>query len=105
MYDTVTNLSWAVDIRKHGIVNVIEEVLSHPWPPAVEAGREVPEAKPEEDCVVSRRSHEFALMLAVPGSYMGISAFAGVLQLGFWGLPAIAELGQDVRVGTAGCMY
>ncbi|KAF9818844.1 hypothetical protein IEO21_02500 [Rhodonia placenta] len=51
VYDTVTNLSWAVDIRKHGIVNVIEEVLSHPWPPAVEAGREVPEAKPEEDCV------------------------------------------------------
>ncbi|PCH42089.1 alpha/beta-hydrolase [Wolfiporia cocos MD-104 SS10] len=51
VYDTVSNLSWAVDIRTHGIVNVIEKVLSQPWPPSVGVGREVPEAKPEEDCV------------------------------------------------------
>ena len=25
MYDTVSNLSWSVDIRTHGIVNVIEK--------------------------------------------------------------------------------
>ncbi|KAJ7471489.1 alpha/beta-hydrolase [Mycena galericulata] len=51
VYDTVSNLSWNVDVRTHGIVNVIEKVLSDPWPPAVEAGREVPEALYEEDCV------------------------------------------------------
>ncbi|KAG6832783.1 hypothetical protein H0H92_009401 [Tricholoma furcatifolium] len=50
-YDTVTNLSWAVDIRTHGIVNVIEKVLSEPWPPSVEKGREVPEPHAEDDCV------------------------------------------------------
>jgi lipase ATG15 len=53
VYDTVSNLSWSVDVRLHGIVNVIEKVLSEPWPPAVEAGREVPLAQEEEDCVVS----------------------------------------------------
>ncbi|KAI0359725.1 alpha/beta-hydrolase [Trametes cingulata] len=51
IYDTVSNLSWAVDIRTHTIVNVIEKLLADPWPPSVEIGREVPEAKPEEDCV------------------------------------------------------
>ncbi|VDB85687.1 unnamed protein product [Peniophora sp. CBMAI 1063] len=51
IYDTVTNCSWAVDIRTHGIANVIDKVLGQPWPPAEEAGREVPEPKPEEDCV------------------------------------------------------
>ncbi|KAI0682348.1 alpha/beta-hydrolase [Cytidiella melzeri] len=51
VYDTVTNLSWAVDIRKHGIVSVIEEVLNHTWPPSEEIGREVPAAEIEEDCV------------------------------------------------------
>ncbi|KAI3601029.1 lipase [Moniliophthora roreri] len=51
VYDTVSNLSWAVDIRTHGIVGVIENLLSEPWPPAVDEGREVPEAKVEEDCV------------------------------------------------------
>ena len=53
VYDTVSNLSWSVDIRTHTIVNVIEKLLAHPWPPAMEQGREVPEALPEEDCVVS----------------------------------------------------
>ncbi|KAF7374511.1 hypothetical protein MSAN_00335700 [Mycena sanguinolenta] len=51
VYDTVSNLSWSVDVRTHGIVNVIEKVLTDPWLPAVEIGREVPEAHPEEDCV------------------------------------------------------
>lgn len=53
LYDTVSNLSWAVDIRTHGIVNVIEKLLGEPWAPSVEVGREVPVAVPEEDCVVS----------------------------------------------------
>ncbi|KAI0326432.1 alpha/beta-hydrolase [Cubamyces sp. BRFM 1775] len=51
VYDTVSELSWAVDIRLHTIVNVIEKLLANPWPPSVEAGREVPKAMPEEDCV------------------------------------------------------
>ncbi|KAJ7707369.1 alpha/beta-hydrolase [Mycena rosella] len=51
VYDTVSNLSWPVDIRTHGIVNVIEKVLGVPWPPSVEAGREVPQAHEEEDCI------------------------------------------------------
>ena len=33
VYDTVSNLSWAVDIRTHTIVNVIEKLLNEPWPP------------------------------------------------------------------------
>lgn len=52
-YDTVSNFSWAVDVRTHGIVTVIDRVLSDPWPPSVEVGREVPEAKADVDCVVS----------------------------------------------------
>lgn len=51
VYDTVSNLSWAVDIRTHGIVTVIEKVLTDPWPPSIDMGRQVPEAAPEEDCV------------------------------------------------------
>ncbi|KAI4528270.1 alpha/beta-hydrolase [Schizophyllum commune Loenen D] len=50
VYDTVSNLSWAVDIRTHTIVNVIEKLLNEPWPPSVEIGREVPEAIAEDDC-------------------------------------------------------
>ena len=53
VYDTVSNLSWSVDVRTHGIVNVIERLLSDPWPPSVEEGREVPQANAEVDCVVS----------------------------------------------------
>ncbi|KAF7773375.1 hypothetical protein Agabi119p4_5542 [Agaricus bisporus var. burnettii] len=51
VYDTVSNLSWSVDIRKHGIVPVIEQVLGEPWQASVEAGREVPRAVPQDDCV------------------------------------------------------
>ena len=53
VYDTVSNLGWAVDIRTHTIVNVIEKLLAEPWPPSMEVGREVPEAVAEDDCVVS----------------------------------------------------
>lgn len=52
-YDTVTNLSWTPDLRKHGIEQVINNLLGKPWAPAEEVGREVPEAKVQEDCVVS----------------------------------------------------
>jgi phage tail protein X len=52
VYDTVSNLSWGVDVRTHGIVGVIEKVLNVTWPPAAEVGREVPEALEEVDCVV-----------------------------------------------------
>ncbi|KZP31761.1 alpha/beta-hydrolase [Athelia psychrophila] len=51
LYDTVSNLSWPVDVRTHGIVNIIERLLGEPWAPSVEAGREVPVAKAEDDCV------------------------------------------------------
>jgi len=51
VYDTVSNASWSVDVRTHGIVTVIEKVLSEPWGPSVEVGREVPEAVAEDDCV------------------------------------------------------
>ncbi|PAV16217.1 alpha beta-hydrolase [Pyrrhoderma noxium] len=51
VYDTISNLSWSSDVRTHTIKTVIEKLLSVPWPPSVERGREVPEALPEEDCV------------------------------------------------------
>lgn len=51
IYDTVTHDGWAVDIRTHGIVTIIEKLLAEPWKPAVEIGREVPEAKAQDDCV------------------------------------------------------
>ncbi|KAI9457146.1 alpha/beta-hydrolase [Russula earlei] len=50
-YDTVTNLSWTVDVRTHAIAQVIEKVLSEPWAPAEEQGREVPQSKRQDDCV------------------------------------------------------
>lgn len=52
VYDTVSNGSWSVDIRTHTIKTVIDRILSSPWPPAVDSGREVPIAEAEEDCVV-----------------------------------------------------
>ena len=53
VYDTVSNLSWSVDLRTHPIATMIETVLADPWPPAEELGREVPEAVSQDDCVVS----------------------------------------------------
>ncbi|KAN0092932.1 Alpha/Beta hydrolase fold [Tylopilus felleus] len=51
VYDTVMNLSWSVHIGTHGIVNVIDNILSKPWKASVDSGREVPLAKPDKDCV------------------------------------------------------
>lgn len=51
VYDTVSNLSWSVDVRTHGIVTVIEGVLGKPWVACEEVGREVPIPKREVDCV------------------------------------------------------
>ena len=53
VYDTVSNLSWGVDLRSHPIASMIETILADPWPPAEELGREVPEAVLQEDCAVS----------------------------------------------------
>ncbi|KAI0288839.1 Alpha/Beta hydrolase protein [Russula brevipes] len=50
-YDTVSNLSWSVDVRTHAIAQMIEKVLSQPWAAAVELGREVPPLKRQDDCV------------------------------------------------------
>ncbi|EKM58524.1 uncharacterized protein PHACADRAFT_53577, partial [Phanerochaete carnosa HHB-10118-sp] len=47
VYDTVTELSWAVDVRMHLIVNVIENILNITWAPAHAEGREVPAAREE----------------------------------------------------------
>ena len=74
LYTTVSNLSWSVDIRKHAIVNMVETVLADPWPPVEELGREVPEAVPQDDCVVSflstthspRRSFESTFGGSIP---------------------------------------
>jgi lipase ATG15 len=52
-YDTVTNLSWSVDVRTHAIVQVIEKILSRPWEAAEAQGREVPQLKRQDNCVVS----------------------------------------------------
>jgi putative lipase involved disintegration of autophagic bodies len=51
-YDTVTNLSWSVDLRTHAIAQVVERILSEPWAAAEELGREVPPLKRQDDCVV-----------------------------------------------------
>ena len=81
IYDTVSNSSWTVDVRLHGIVNVIERLLADPWPPSVEVGREVPEAKAEVDCVVR--------IISVPSPFFSLKSDfcfpSGVLQLGIWG--------------------
>jgi putative lipase involved disintegration of autophagic bodies len=52
-YDTVTKLGWAVDIRTHGIAQIVEKLLGEDWEPALEGGkgREVPDFFEEEDCV------------------------------------------------------
>lgn len=72
VYDTVSNASWGVDIRTHTIVNVIEKLLAEPWPPSVDVGRLVPEAVPEEDCVVSTCVASRCVIIA-------LTLYAGVL--------------------------
>ncbi|PFH53146.1 hypothetical protein AMATHDRAFT_138431 [Amanita thiersii Skay4041] len=51
VYDTVNTLGWSVDVRNHAIVKLIEGLLGNPWPPSIEAGREVPKAEEEKECV------------------------------------------------------
>ncbi|CAL1717055.1 unnamed protein product [Somion occarium] len=51
IYDTVSNLSWAVDIRTHTISTIIEKLLGEPWAVSEEEGKEVPEFVTEDDCV------------------------------------------------------
>lgn len=51
LYDTVTKLNWAADIRTHRIGVIIDQLLDHDW----EEGKPVPEAVPEDDCIVSLR--------------------------------------------------
>ena len=69
-----------MDIRTHGIVNVIENLLSKPWAPSEEIGREVPEPIIEDDCVVG-----VLLWLMCPYD-VGLNAVwaLGVFQLGLW---------------------
>lgn len=54
LYDTVSKFNWAVDLRTHSIIKVIEYVLANDWEPPSEgkAGRQVPEITHEDDCVV-----------------------------------------------------
>ncbi|KAH9989434.1 hypothetical protein BJV77DRAFT_963908 [Russula vinacea] len=55
-YDTVTNLSWSVDVRTHAIAQLVDKVLSEPWAAAEELGREVPPMKRQDDCVYRKSS-------------------------------------------------
>lgn len=54
-YDTVTNLSWSVDVRTHAVAKVIDKILSEPWAAAEALGLEVPPIMRQDDCVVSFR--------------------------------------------------
>lgn len=76
-YDTVTNLSWSVDVRTHAIAQLVDKVLSEPWAAAEELGREVPPMKRQDDCVVS---------FVVPRQNSLIRAVVGLLQMGLWKL-------------------
>lgn len=50
VYDTVSEYGWRVDVQRHRVREMIVTVLAdeREW----EEGRNVPEAKAEEDCVV-----------------------------------------------------
>jgi lipase ATG15 len=73
VYDTVRNLSWSVGAHTHGIVRVIEEVLGAPWADAQARGREVPEARGEdEECEATEcYSWEFGEYPAPPPKEKG----------------------------------
>jgi hypothetical protein len=62
-YDTVTNLSWSVDVRTHSIAQIVDRVLSEPWGPANELGFEVPPLKRQDDCLVCRISSRSRVFL------------------------------------------
>jgi lipase ATG15 len=61
VYDTVGRLKWSVDIRTHPIREIITRILEKEiwW----EFGRQVPRARVEEDCVVSRSVRMYGGML------------------------------------------
>lgn len=67
VYDTVSNLSWSVDLRTHPIASMIDTILADPWPPAEELGREVPEAVPQDDGCIVRFSFNNKCPLRPPG--------------------------------------
>ena len=48
----MTELKWSVDIRKHGIRVVVDDILSRDWESAKKIGREVPTPETQGDCVV-----------------------------------------------------
>ena len=87
-YDTVTNLSWSVDVRTHAIAQMVDRILSEPWAAANELGLEVPPLKRQDDCVVSFR---------VPSRKVEFFSYwrgvaAGLLQMGLWKLqPMISK--------------
>ena len=81
-YDTVSNLSWNVDLRTHAIAKVIEELLAKPWDPAEESGREVPALKRQGDCLVCRS--------IVPDNSVK-PTIAGLFQMGFWKLHPMTD--------------
>jgi lipase ATG15 len=74
VYDTVSNLSWAVDVRMHSINTVIDRLLSQPWAPSEEIGRQVPEAISQDDCVVCLEQFSFLdwLIKSVGMLFLGI---------------------------------
>ena len=82
VYDTVSNLSWSVDIRTHGIANVVESVLGKPWPPSEAVGREVPLAEVEQDCMVRLYTPPLSLYLSL---YLFLRALADDIDLIIFG--------------------
>lgn len=88
-YDTVTNLSWSVDVRTHAIAQMVDKVLSEPWQAASELGLEVPPLKRQDDCMVSYRVPS----RNVESFSYWCGAAAGLLQMGLWKLqPMIGNL-------------
>lgn len=67
MYDTVGRLGWSVDIRTHPIKEIINRILEKEilW----ELGRQVPEARAEEDCVVS---YSVGMTRESPDVFLGV---------------------------------
>lgn len=82
-YDTVTNLSWSVDVRTHAIAKLVDKVLSEPWPAADDLGLEVPPSKRQDDCLVSYRVQSRKVE---PFSHWRGDTTAGLLQMGLWKL-------------------
>jgi hypothetical protein len=100
-YDTVTNLSWSVDVRTHAIAQMVDKVLSEPWAAANELGLEVPPLKRQDDCVVSFRvpSHKVEFL----SHWRGVAA--GLLQMGLWKLQPmmISKLSFEFEMPIYAC--